>query len=342
VLRGALAAVALLTACAPEPRWIAVASDTTRQLVVFSTELRTADTVSLAGTLGRAEHLTGITAGADGSTLYLSVTDGHSGSVVWARRDGARLADMAVAADSIGPLVLLRRARTLVVGIRDRATGGGAVTFLPATLSDHGEEIAVCRSPVRALRPFADEQQLYVACADDEIAQVDTRLRVLVQTASLPRGNDEGASCDPRDLELSENQTVLFVLCGRSGRILYLDRARLSPLDSADIGAPARAFIRPTGGDLLLVLIPTPPRAIILVPRTHQVIGRVDLPGSPRAVDVGPDGRFAYVVAGEGPVGQIFLLDLVQRQVARAVPLGATSVGPALWPRHESPVMRWE
>jgi hypothetical protein len=141
---------------------------------------------------------------------------------------------------------------------------------------------------------------------------------------------------------------VLFVLCRGSGRLVYLDRARLAPLDSMAVGEGAGRLIRPPSGEWLLILGIDPPRALRVDPRRHEVIAQLDLPGIPLNGALGADGSTAFIVTAL-PTGSdddsgekaLVTLDAATWTVRAVTRLPSGTGEPAVWPADVSPALRW-
>jgi hypothetical protein len=343
------------------------------------------DTLPLRRALAPTAHIARLTAGADGMTLYLAVQDGPRGLLFRIRRDGVVLDSFALGPERIGPVVLLPRARALAVGTWREGTDPGSgetagrVILVSPQLRPRGAPMAVCGAPVRSIVAFQAQGRLYVACADGEIVELDQRLGIVVRrwaiapappvgdsaVGSVPSagsvarslsvsdslvGRDRAApqACDPSDLALSRNETVLFVLCRGSGRLVYLDRARLAPLDSMTVGEGVGRLIRPPSGGWLLVLGINPSRALRVDPRRHDVIARLDLPGVPQNGALGADGSTAFIVTARLPASDedpgekaLVTLDVATWTVRAVTRLPWETGEPAVWPADVSPALRW-
>jgi DNA-binding beta-propeller fold protein YncE len=328
-----LLAVGLLTGCSPAPRRIAVATTGDPAVLVFTPDLTRADTLPLDHAVEPGEHVWDVRFAPDGASLWVVLAGDTAAALLQVRRtDGAVLQRIPVTGGAPSVVTVLPNARAVLL-----ATGGagpGTLHFIPTDGSDDVARVQPCTGPVRGAVPFDVLDELYVACGEDAVAELDTELRVVVRTVPLaPAAAEPG--CGASDVALSSNGTIIYVLCRRSGTLLYLDRVRLSLLDSVGLGEGA-AGLHPTPGRRRAVVTrPGHDESLVVDFRRREAVARLKVPAQGAAA-VSSNGRWAYLAAR----GAVVRIDLR----TGAVDASAETPSPIavdVWPGHRSPVMRW-
>ncbi len=312
---------------------MAVAGEGAPTLLLYTPDLATTDTVNVAGALLPGERITHVVAGSDGSSIYLLAASDTSGAALTVRRRDGRVLGRTGLGGVPTATALHPDGHTLMVatvsGIaetQERST----LHFLPLDDARTEARTVLCEQPARAMAPFRVLDRLYVACEGGELAEVDTRLRTRLRAVRL-----DGA-CGPAGAGLSANGTLVYVLCRETGTLLYVDRARLTPFDSAVIGTGGSSLALSPDRRRAAVTRPADDEILVVDLRRRGVTHRVAF-GAPRMSVISSDGRWAYVAGGEG----VMRVNVSEPRVLAIAgpPSGATAV--AVWPGHSSPIMRW-
>lgn len=339
--RRGIAALLVLAACAPRPQWVAASGSQSSVIHFLAGDLTPLDTRPLDPPDG--DTVTALAAAPDGQSVFAATAAAGRGAVVRAgRRRGAPLVRQ-----SLGPAVprfiaLTPHATLLLVGT-STSDGPGALLFLTPETLVTVDSLGVCSARPIGAAVHSDGDRAFVACATDEIAEVDLRLRTVLRTVRL-RGAGDSRPCAPTTPALAANGTVLYVVCSAAGRLLLLDRVTLAPFDSVEIGEGGGAAVV-AGRRHVVIARPGHDEILIADPRLRAVAARLAVT-APLDLAVSADGRHVYVAtggAGRGPrrhAGQLVRIALAAPAVvgSRALPEAVTHV--ALWPAR-TPVMRW-
>ena len=326
-----------MAACSPAPQWVAVAGD--GQLLLYTPDLATADTIDLSRVLLPGEYVTHLIPNASGAAVHALAGGDTAGAIITVRRRDGRVLerldlDGVPTAAAMHPdghsLLVATWPRTAETQERSR------LHFIPLDGARDAAAAELCGGPGRSIAPFRDLERLYVACDEGELAEIDLRLQTRIRTIQFAEPQDHLLEpCGPVGAALSSNATLLFVMCGEIGTLLYLDRARLSLFDSLPIGAASSLVMTPSR-HRAVVTRPQTDEVAVLDVRARRVADRAAF-GTASASSVSSDARWAYVVGGEG----VLRIDLREmRMLAQpGPPHGGTAV--AVWPGHSSPIMRW-
>ena len=328
-----LAALGLLAACSPAPRWVAVAGDGAATILLYTADLSRADTLSLQAAIDTSETVRDVAFAPDGASLWVSVASDSAGALLRVRRQDGRAVERMPLAGVPTVVRVLPDARAVLVAVAGEPRG--AVHFLPTTSAGDPLRLAVCDGEVRDVAPLDALNRLYVICEGDAVAEIDTQLRIVIRTVPLA-AEAETRTCGAGAAGRSANGTVIFVLCEATGRLLYLDRVRLLPLDSVELGAGARGMVQTPGWREALVVRPAEGSLLIVDLGRRKVRAQVEMPG-PTIPTASSDGRWAYGVSE----GALFRLDVGSAVVETAVEVPDWAARVAVWPGYRSPVMRW-
>ena len=328
-----LAALGLLTACSPAPRWVAVAGDGAATILLFSADLSHADTISLQSALDTTETVRDVAFAPDGASLWVTVASDSAGALLRVRREDGRAVERLPLAGVPTVVSVLPDARAVLAAVAGEPRG--VVHFIPTTSADDPVRLAVCGGEVRDVVPLDALNRLYVICEGDTVAEVDTELRITIRTVPLAADAETGA-CGAGAGGRSANGTVIFVLCEATGRLLYLDRVRLSPLGSVELGAGVRGMVQTPGWSEALIVRPAGDRLLVVDLGRRRVRAEIEMP-HPTPPSASGDGRWAYGVGN----GALFRLDVGRAAVETTVEVPDWAARVAVWPGYRSPVMRW-
>ncbi|HWP37040.1 MAG TPA: hypothetical protein VNL18_05735, partial [Gemmatimonadales bacterium] len=266
---------------------------------------------------------------ADGASLYAAVSPAPGSTVLarFGRNSAAALLGKRALFGAVRRLVATPDGQTLLLALGDRVGLGIA----DAGTLDVERPLAGCDA--RDVVLTRGGERAYVLCADDLIAEVDPALRLVVKNVEL---SATSGRCGTAAGALSANQTVLFVACSASARLLYLDRVTLMPFDSVDIGAGAARLALSPDGRHAVVASPSGGIVEVVDVRARTVRHRLPLP---EALDiaVSADGH-AFVVGAE----RLWEVDVGAGLMAREVALGAPAAAVVVWPGPREPRMRWD
>ncbi len=310
----------LFTACNAPPRRVAVAGGD-GSVVIYHADLTVADTLSLAG-----GQMVGGWLGSDGSTIYLAQQTANAGGLVRARRADGVMLDRLDFYRGVPRLVQMLPGGRAVITLTDEsapdATTRSTLHFLGPDLATLAEPVPVCDAPVQGAATEKTTDRLFVLCDDDRVSEIDRKLRRFVRALPVP-GDSVGRRCDGTDIAVSSTGSVVFVLCGGSGELRYLDRLTLTWLASLDVGDGGTAMTRSPDGRYVLVLRPQASEVVVADVRRRVVLARIETSGTPAAATVATDSRSAYLVTlGADSVG------------ARVLCSASTCVTCASWPKH--------
>lgn len=320
-----------IVACAPEPRWIAVAS-TDGDLSFLDGDLRPVATWRLDG------RPTALESSGDGLGILVGSGAGGGrggGSIAWLRRtDGAAVLRREFAGPIRG-LWLDRTGRNVVALV-----GGefGGLRILRADSLTEARAVSICPEPVSMV--FApDGDRAYVTCHPGAVVEVDLLLGIVVRSAWL--GADSGRACGAGRGDLSANGTLLYVPCAATGRLLYLDRATLRLWDSLAVGA-GLAQVAVTPGAVALALLPDSDRVVLVSLRTKMPLAEASIT-NPVDIALSAGGRLAFILgAGRGRAAAALLEINAEggSELRRArLPPGARAVH--VWPSRREPRIYW-
>jgi hypothetical protein len=341
----AIVLVVLVTACTTRSRHVAVTSGADGTVVVFTSDLRTADTVPVPED-GPGQH-TGAWLAYDGTTLFAARATAAAGALERARlADGALLERVDFYAGTPALVHPLFDGRTVMVATVERS--GLAVRstlhFLTLDLSSQTSPVPVCDTRVLGLATVRPNDRVYLLCDRDRVVEIDRRLRTLIRTVDLPApAEPEQSPCGASDIGIASTGSIVFVLCGETGHLLYLDRVTLEPLDSLEVGYGGLRLARTPDGQHVVVTRPGRREVVVADVRRRTIVGRITTAYPPLAVVAGADSRTAYVSTGLPDVpGRLLRVDLPSATVSADVPTIPMPVTVSVWPGEESPVMRWK
>ena len=260
----------------------------------------------------------------------------HSGAIGWLRRaDGAPLVQQRLGGPVRG-LSLDREGRRVFV------LEGGAAGGLTVLRADHlTEERAIPICPEPASLSFTREgDRAYVICRSGTVAEVDTKLLMVVRTGWV--GGASGRPCGAGRGDLSANGTLLYVPCANTGQLLYLDRATLKPWDSVSVGVGA-AVTAVTPGAVAVILLPDSDRVVLVNLRSKMLVAAVAAPPNPVDVGLSTSGRVAFVVTAgrDGAWGTLLEIDTQTGAELRRAGLGPGARAVYVWPGQQDSRMHW-
>ena len=209
-------------------------------------------------------------------------------------------------------------------------------------LAARAAPVALCDTSVRGLAATRAAEDLFAVCDGDTLVEIDRKLNTRVRVATVP--TDSGAPpCNATDLAMSSTGTVLFVSCGGTGTLLYLDHLTLDPIDSIAVGTGGRRIVRAPDGQHVAVLRPDDREVVLIDVRRRLITGRVQTQLRPTDAAVNSDSRSVYVATGsaEGP-GTLLEIELATGTILAEAPTVTAPTSVSAWPGDESPVMRWQ
>ncbi len=310
VRSGAGAALLLLAACRPAPLWIAVADDSS---ITISGPGITVRHPIAADRLQWAR---------DGQSLF-AVSHPAPAVLEITRIGGVILRRFPLGTGQATQPVIDRRGRRLFVG-----TGNTVHAFQVSPL-EPAFSVDVCEDAVSALTLFDPSHKLFVTCEDGVLSEIDIPLRRVLRTTRI----DAVGACDPRDLTLSPNLTVIIVACS-SGRLLYLDRMTLGIIDSLHLTTEV-SEMRVEGSRRRLVLTASSGSPPLLVDVRMKTITPLAITQQVTGMTWAADGSLLLLRA-EGAV----LRTRPGTQVVDSLSGTAGGRAIAVWPER-TPVMRW-
>ncbi len=309
-------------------------------LLLYSPDLATADTIDVAAALLPGERITHLVSGASGAGSHALAASDTAGAVITVRHRDGRVVDR-IGLEGVPTAVAMHPdGHTLMVATspgtaetQERST----LHFMPLDAARTAAEAELCDRPARAMVPFRDLDRLYVACEGGELAELDLQLRTQIRTVRFAEPQDRMSEpCGPVGAALSSNATLVYVLCGETGTLLYLDRARLTLFDSLVVGGGASGLAMTPNRRQAVVTRPQDDEVAILDLRGRRVADRAAF-GAPFSSSVSSHGRWAYVVGDEG----VLRVDLREMRLLAQPGLGTRATAVAVWPGHSSPIMRW-
>jgi DNA-binding beta-propeller fold protein YncE len=282
----------------------------------------------------------------DGATFFAAVRRGAGGSIGRARTADDVLLDRVDFYRGQPVQVYPVFDGVSVYAVTTEPTDVGARSTLHVLgfdLDARGDPIALCDSPALGLATTRAANDVFILCAGDTLVEVDRALQSLVRVADVPAGDSTGTACAGTDIAMSSTGSVVFVLCGGSGTLLYLDHLTLEPIRSLSVGPGGRRLARAPDGQHVVVLRPDAKEIVVLDVRRRAVTGRIATSQPPTAVATDSDSRHAFVATGAtGGPGVLLKIDLARGSVLAQTPTVAMPITVSVWPGEESPVMRWQ
>lgn len=318
-----LTGVAILSACAPPPRWVAVALPRENSLLIFD------------GELTRARHLAlvaspqSVVFGGDGSSLLVSLAlSPGEFALSYLPREGSTFVATARISEKLKVANLSRDGRTAYL-----LSGGqpGALAILDLATLAQSAQIETCRDPVD-LAVMRDQPRAFVLCTWDEIAEVDLKLGLLVRRERLE------TACGARGFFLSANETALVVFCAGTGRLQLLDRVRLVPFDSAMVESGEARLVPVLGRRGAALIYGQGSRVVVVELPSGKPVATLPLPGVVYSAAASAGGRFIYLATDT----QLLRIDARRRAIDRRVSLSTEPAAVAVWPGEwESKLRFW-
>ena len=334
--------VALLstTACAPEPRWLAVGGSTSVDVLAPDGGASTLTSIDGAA-IGTRGRISAIEFGPDGSSIYLGITHSTGSALAWVNRaTGVSLERLQLPRDSLTTLRLLKDGRSLAATTVSRGDASvSALHIIPTDLATLGARISLCSGVAVGLATQGVRDRMYAVCRGDELVEIDHKLGVRVRSVQLspPAGR---VPCEAADLHTSANGSVVFVLCAGSGTLLYLDRVRLTPYDSLAVGTGGARLARTPEGRYVAITRPSASELVIVDVRRRRIVHRLPIAGA-SDVTIGIDGRSAFVTAATATQRTLYRVTLTTGAVVSQQLTISDARRVAVWPGPKSPKMRW-
>jgi hypothetical protein len=340
---GVVVAVTLLalTACDAPPRRVAVAGEN-GTVIIYHADLTVADTLAAVG-----GKVLGGWLGSDGSTVYLAQQTANAGSLVRARRTDGVMLDRLDFYRGVPRLVRMLPGGRAVIAVTDETAPTGptrsTLHFLGPDLATLAEPVPVCEGTARGVATEKTTDRLFVLCGGDQVSEIDRKLRRFVRALPVP-GDSAGRRCDAADIAVSSTGSIVFVLCGASGELRYVDRLTLTWLSSLDVGDGGTAMTRSPDGRYVLVLRPQTSEVVVADVRRRAVLARIETTGAPAAATVATDSRSVYLVthASDTVGARVLRIDLHDLRVVAEAPAPGAPRSVSVWPESDSPVMRWK
>ncbi|MDH3455980.1 MAG: hypothetical protein OER90_03990 [Gemmatimonadota bacterium] len=340
--RWVIVALLSVTACAPEPRWLAVGGATSIDVLAPG---GTGDTLTNVGgtVIGATGLISAVEFGPGGSSIYLGITHNTGSALAWINRTtGASLARLQLPRDSLTTLRLLPDGRSLAVTTVSRGESvafESALHIIPTDLATFGARIPLCSGVAVGLATHGVRDRMYAVCRGDELVEIDRKLGVRVRSVQL--SPDAGRlPCEAADLHTSANGSVVFVLCAGSGTLLYLDRVRLTPYDSLPVGTGGARLARTPEGRYVAITRPSADEVVIVDVRQRRIAHRLPIEGA-ADVTIGIDGRSAFVTAATATQSRLYRVTLTTGAVVSQQLTISDAHRVAVWPGPKSPKMRW-
>lgn len=340
----ATAAILLaLAGCTPSPRLVAVATE--RSVIIYDADLQPRDTLNLQQIIDGELAPRGILFGGDGASIILVLDGARAGAlaqIAWF--DGTLVRQIPLTDEHPDRIVPFADGyRYLTVGRAPESSAdsvrGVASLVTLSVRTDTRVRLRVCAGHPIDAAVHSDGKRAYVVCQGDVVAELDTELDRLVRSTHFTDGTPGAEVCGAGDIALSANETLLLIPCRRSGRLLYLDRVTLAPLDSVAIGLESRHLV--VAPRLASAWLISEQRKLLQVDlRLRLADTRATLPGPVLALVPSADGRWLFGAVGNGAAG-VVKLDPVTG-FALVVAAGTSGIGAiAVWPGVEAPVMSW-
>ncbi len=332
-----------LAACSVGPRWIAVADGPTKSLLLFDADLTHADTIPFSYPDGPFERSMHVSFSNGGHALLMGLQRRDGGAVLFRlrRADGQIIDEWPSGTAVPTHWTYLSRSRTIAAVGVGPTSGDSANGHVSLAVPDNNwavRLVPVCSGTPRDIAPFNHGERIFVSCTfPGSIAEIDPARGRLVRTSF------QGLTdCGPELLSFSRSGGILFVYCA-TGRLLYLDRVTLQPIDSADVGVGVdQLLVLPRRAEALLTL-PASNELVMMNLRDKAVRARVATALSPRRTVLSGDGRTGYVLT-QSRSGQtrasLLKIDLGRAQIISSAPAPRdASIG--VWPTADSPQMDW-
>jgi hypothetical protein len=269
------------------------------------------------------------------SVLAVGSTGTQSGMVAWLRRSDARVLAQEPTAGPVSAVSLDREGR---VALALTAGLNGALSFRSVAGLDETRSLPLCAEPV-AVSFTREGDRAYVTCRPGTVAEVDPRLKIVVQSAVVAA--DSGRACGAGRGPLSANGTLIFVPCAASGQILYLDRVTLRPWDSLFVARGVSAMAV-TPEAVAVALLPDSDRAALVDLRGKRRLASIETAPNPVDLALSADGRVAVLLAaGRGGEGALMELDTRSAVIFSRVGIPGGGRAVHVWPGQREPRMRW-
>lgn len=341
----ATAAILLaLAGCTPSARLVAVATE--RSVIIYDADLQPRDTLNLPWITDGEMAPRAILFGGDGASIVVALHGGGAGAIAQIGRFNGTLVRLIPLTgerpDRIVPFAdghrFLTIGRAPESAANDSVRGVASIVTLSVRKATR-VRLGVCADhPVNAA-VHSDGKRAYVVCEGDVVAELDTELDRVVRRTPFNNAMPGTEVCGAGDIALSRNETLLLIPCRRSGRLLYLDRVTLAPLDSVIIGVDGEHLVVSTR--LPSALLISEQRTLVRVDlRARHADTHASLPGPVLALVPSADGRWIFGAFRNG-AGGVVKLNFVTGLVA-AEAVGTPGIRAiAVWPGAEAPVMSW-
>jgi DNA-binding beta-propeller fold protein YncE len=325
---------------------IAVTSGTDGTTLIYDASLVAADTHHLGTIIGNGAP-SGAWLAYDGVTFFTAFRTGSGGTIARARlkTDGVLLDRVDFyrgqpirvypVFDGVSVYVLTNEPNA--------ASTHSTLHFLGFDLTNQSDPVPLCDTSALGIAAARAAGDIFVLCGGDTIVELDRKLHTRMRIASVVAGDSMGHPCGATDVALSSTGTVVFVLCGSTGTVLYLDHLTLESIASLAVGTGGQQIARAPDGQHVIVLRPAAREIVVLDVRRRVITGRVTTRHTPRAVATDSDSRSAFVATGDGTdPGTLLKVDFATGTVVGETTTVAMPITVSTWPGEESPVMRWQ
>jgi DNA-binding beta-propeller fold protein YncE len=281
----------------------------------------------------------------DGVTFFTASRRGAGGSITRARaHDGSLLNRVDFYRGAPVHVYPVFDGESVYAVATDSTVDGTRSTLhvLGFDLEARANPVLLCETSARGLATTRAADDVFVLCAGDTLVEVDRTLHRRVRVASIATGDSASELCGASDVAMSTTGSVVFVLCGDAGTLLYLDHLTLEPIRSLPVGIGGRRLGRSPDGQHVVILRPDAREVVVLDVRRRVLTGRIATEHVPMAVATDSDSRSAFVATGIADGGgRLLKIDLEGGTVRGTAETVAHPVTVSVWPGEESPVMRW-
>lgn len=310
--------------------------------VIYDADLARIDAHDLGATLGGSQPA-GSWLAYDGTSILAAQATGPGGTIARARlADGALLERIDFYRGRPVRVYPVFDGESVYALTNDPTEAGdrGSLHFLGYDLAARSDPVALCDASALGLAATRAAEDLFVLCDGDTLVEVDRKLRTRIRVAPVAADSSDTA-CNATDLAMSSTGTVLFVLCGGTGTLRYLDHLTLEPIDSVRVGTGARRLVRAPDGQHVAVL--RPDEIVLVDVRRRRITGTVATSQPPTDAAVNSDSHSVFVTTGsaDGP-GTLFEIAFATGEILADAPTVTAPISVSVWPGDESPVMRWQ